>query len=157
MSAESLQLEITESVLMEEPARTLDLLVNLKERGISVSIDDFGTGYSSLSYVASLPIEALKIDRSFVVQLIPSTRTRSVVSATIALAQSLGIKTVAEGVEFKEQAELLLSMGCDQIQGYFFCQPVEAVELRRWTEAFEVESYGLRQDASTKLPKKRKL
>jgi EAL domain-containing protein (putative c-di-GMP-specific phosphodiesterase class I) len=143
VGARSLQLEITESVLMEEPARTLDLLVRLKERGISVSIDDFGTGYSSLSYVASLPIEALKIDRSFVVQMVGSARTHSVVAATIALAQSLDIKTVAEGVETKEQAEALVAMGCNEIQGYFFCRPIEAEELRRWSAGFSLESYGL--------------
>ena len=145
VGAESLQLEITESVLMKEPAQTLELLVRLKDRGISVSIDDFGTGYSSLSYVASLPIEALKIDRSFVTQMIGSARTRSVVAATIALAQSLGIKTVAEGVESRDQAEMLMAMGCNEIQGYFFCRPVGAEELRRWTTGFLLASYDIRQ------------
>lgn len=145
VEAGSLQLEITESVLMEEPAETLDLLVRLKRRGISVSIDDFGTGYSSLSYVASLPIEAVKIDRSFVSQMVDSARTRSVVAATIAMAQSLGIKTVAEGVESKGQAEMAMAMGCNEIQGYFFCRPVEAEEVRRWTSSFSLESYAIGQ------------
>lgn len=140
---EFLQLEITESVMMEEPAQTLDILVRLKERGILVSIDDFGTGYSSLSYVATLPIEALKIDRSFVIQMVDSERTRNVVAATIALAQSLGIKTVAEGVEAKDQAELLMAMGCNEIQGFYFCRPVEAEELSRWSAGFTLEAYGI--------------
>ncbi|MDR9440298.1 MAG: bifunctional diguanylate cyclase/phosphodiesterase, partial [Halomonas sp.] len=143
VGADLLQLEITESVLMEEPARTHDLLIRLKGRGISVSIDDFGTGYSSLSYVASLPIEALKIDASFVSQMLGSERTRSVVSATIALAHSLGIKTVAEGVETKEQVEMLIAMDCNEIQGFFFCRPVEAEELRRWTAGFSLDSYAI--------------
>jgi diguanylate cyclase (GGDEF)-like protein/PAS domain S-box-containing protein len=135
---ESLLLEITESAMMEEPARMLDLLVHLKERGVSVSIDDFGTGYSSLSYVARLPIEALKIDRSFVVEMMESERTRSVVAATIALARSLGIKTVAEGVEAKEQVDLLAALGCDQVQGYFLCRPVDADALRQWADGFSL-------------------
>ncbi len=146
VGAESLRLEITESVLMEEPAQTLALLVRLKDRGILVSIDDFGTGYSSLSYVASLPIVALKIDRSFVIQVVGSERTRSVVAATIALAQSLGIRTVAEGVDSRDQVDMLMAMGCNEIQGYFFCPPVEAEELRRWTAGFSLESYAIRQE-----------
>lgn len=72
-----------------------------------------------------------------------SARTRSVVNATIALADSLGIRTIAEGVESRDQAEMLMAMGCNEIQGYFFCRPVEAEELRRWTAAFSLESYGI--------------
>lgn len=138
-----LQLEITESTLMEEPAKIHDLLDHLRDRGIHVSIDDFGTGYSSLNYVASLPIHALKIDRSFVIKMAESERTHSVVAATIALAHTLGIRTVAEGVDAKEQAEALFSMGCSEIQGYFFSQPLTAEELRRWVADFSLDSYKI--------------
>jgi len=141
---ELLELEITETTLMEEPSKGQELLVRLKDQGILVSIDDFGTGYSSLSYLASLPIHALKIDRSFVIRMLASPRTHSVIAATISLARSLGIKTVAEGVDAKEQAEALFAMGCTEIQGYFFCRPVEAEQFRRWTADFSLESYALR-------------
>jgi diguanylate cyclase (GGDEF)-like protein len=140
---ELLELEITETTLMEEPSKGQDLLVQLKDRGILVSIDDFGTGYSSLSYLASLPIHALKIDRSFVIRMLESQRTHSVIAATISLASSLGIKTVAEGVEAKDQVEALATMGCTEIQGYFFCRPVEAEPLRRWVADFSLDSYAI--------------
>lgn len=138
-----LRLEITESTLMNEPARTHDLLSQLEKMGVDVSIDDFGTGYSSLSYVASLPIHALKIDRSFVSRMIESNRTRSVIAATISLARSLGIRTVAEGVEDRDQAETLIGMGCTEIQGFYFSRPVDPGALRHWTEEFSLKAYGL--------------
>ncbi|MEX2517130.1 MAG: EAL domain-containing protein [Gammaproteobacteria bacterium] len=147
LTPELLQLEITESTLMQEPAMVQDLINRLKERGIVVAIDDFGTGYSSLSYVASLPIHSLKIDRSFVIQMLESPRTRSVVAATIFLAHSLGIRTVAEGVDAGEQIEALHEMGCMEIQGYYFSRPVEAEQLRRWAEAFSLENYALKLPA----------
>ncbi len=140
---ELLQLEITESTLMKEPARIHDLLDRLKDRGIMVSIDDFGTGYSSLNYVATLPIHTLKIDRSFVIKMLESPRTRSVIEATISLAHSLGILTVAEGVDEKEQIEALYAMGCTEIQGFYFSKPMEAEALRRWAADFSLESYSL--------------
>ncbi|MDZ7804819.1 EAL domain-containing protein [Thiohalophilus sp.] len=145
-----LQLEITESTLMKEPAKVEELINRLKERGIVVAIDDFGTGYSSLSYVASLPIHSLKIDRSFVIRMLESPRTRSVVVATILLAHSLGLRTVAEGVDAGEQVEALHEMGCTEIQGYYFSRPVEAVQLRRWVEAFSLENYALKLPAMEK-------
>lgn len=141
--AKYLQLEITESILMQEPAKTCDVLDQLQTKGIKIFIDDFGTGYSSLNYVANLPIHALKIDRSFVVNMLESPRTRSVVETTISLACSLGIRAVAEGVDAKEQVEALVAMGCTEIQGYYFSRPVEAQVLRRWTEEFSLAHYRL--------------
>ena len=140
---ELLELEITETTLMEEPSEGHDLLVRLQQLGIRVSIDDFGTGYSSLSYLATLPIHALKIDRSFIIRMQESARTHSVVAATVSLARSLGIKTVAEGVESKAQAEALFAMGCNEIQGYYFCRPVEAEQLRRWAADFSMQSFAI--------------
>lgn len=146
--AEFLELEITESTLMEEPAKAHDVLDQLHTMGIGISVDDFGTGYSSLSYVANLPIHALKIDRSFVIKMLESPRTRSVVETTVSLARSLGIRAVAEGVDAKEQAEALMAMGCTEIQGFYFSRPVEAAALRRWTEGFSLASYALRPASS---------
>ncbi|MDZ7840415.1 MAG: EAL domain-containing protein [Gammaproteobacteria bacterium] len=142
VSPKLLQLEITESVLMQEPKKAHDLLVRLTTKGINISIDDFGTGFSSLSYVASLPIDALKIDRSFVIRMLESPRTRGVVAATISLARSLGIRVVAEGVDAREQADALMEMGCTEFQGFLFSPPVNADALRRWTAGFSLESYA---------------
>lgn len=141
--AEYLQIELTESILMAERIRTSDVLNQLSNEGIDIVVDDFGTGYSSLNYVASLPIHMLKIDRSFVIRMLESARTRSVVVATISLARSLGIRTIAEGVEAEEEVEALMAMGCTEIQGYYFSRPVEAQVLRRWTENFSLAHYGL--------------
>lgn len=142
--AKYLELEITESTLMEEPAKAFDVLDQLQTIGIDIFIDDFGTGFSSLNYVANLPIHALKIDRSFVIRMLDSPRTRSVIAATVSLARSLGMRTVAEGVDAKEQAEALVAMGCSEIQGFYFSRPVEAQALRRWTKEFSLASYALR-------------
>jgi len=138
-----LELEITETTLMEEPSEAHELLMRLQQRGIQVSIDDFGTGYSSLSYLATLPIHALKIDRSFIIRMLESARTHSVVAATVSLARSLGIKTVAEGVEAKDQVEALFAMGCSEVQGYFFCRPLAAEPLRRWAADFSLQSFAI--------------
>ncbi|MDZ7839498.1 MAG: EAL domain-containing protein [Gammaproteobacteria bacterium] len=138
-----LQIEITESIFMQEPERVEALLKRLTDPGVSIYIDDFGKGYSSLSYIAALPIRALKIDRAFVSGLLQSPRVHGIVAATISLAGSLGIRTVAEGVETKEQAQELINMRCDEIQGFFFARPAPPEEMHRWADAFEFASYGL--------------
>lgn len=131
-----LQVEITESTLMEDPEKAHDILAQLGSKGIQIYVDDFGTGFSSLSYVASLPVHALKIDRSFVVSMLESPRTLSVIKATISLAHSLGIKTVAEGADAKEQIDALKTMGCSEVQGFYFCKPLESGALRKWIRTF---------------------
>lgn len=136
LAPESLQLEITESTLMDDPARVREQLLRLAERGISLSIDDFGTGYSSLGYVANLPIQSLKIDRSFVIQMMGSRRVHSVVSATISLAQALGMHTVAEGVDLVEQAEELRRLGCRELQGFLFSAAMPAERFPDWVRQF---------------------
>ncbi len=124
----ALQFEITESTLMEDPARSHEALLQMRDRGIAIYIDDFGTGYSSLSYIATLPIQGLKIDRSFISGMLSNAQVRSVVEATISLAHALQVRVVAEGVETREQAEALAAMGCDEVQGYFYGRPVVADE-----------------------------
>jgi EAL domain-containing protein (putative c-di-GMP-specific phosphodiesterase class I) len=121
-----LELEITESVLMRNPEQAAHILKELKNIGMRLSVDDFGTGYSSLSYLRSFPLDALKIDRSFVKDLIARTDDAAIVKAIVALAQSLKLKTIAEGVEDAAQYSLLTTLGCDEYQGYYFSRPVPA-------------------------------
>ena len=119
-----LQLEVTESVLMDPSERNIERFKALKELGVSVALDDFGTGYSSLAYVKRFPIDTLKIDRSFVNDLIGPAPDASIVEAIIAMARGLHVAVIAEGVETREQAESLMRMGCTHCQGYLFSKPV---------------------------------
>jgi EAL domain-containing protein (putative c-di-GMP-specific phosphodiesterase class I) len=120
-----LTLEITESLLMHDVEATVATLETLKDLGVQLAIDDFGTGYSSLSYLRSLPVDALKIDRSFVREVAESDQRSTVVPAVIKLAGAFGLTTVAEGVESHEQAVELAAQGCDLAQGYYFSRPLE--------------------------------
>jgi EAL domain-containing protein (putative c-di-GMP-specific phosphodiesterase class I) len=126
MPAELLELEITESSLMEDPEDAVRSMHNLRAAGLKISIDDFGTGYSSLSYLTRLPLSALKIDRSFVRDAGDSEEAASIVRAVINMAQNLRFTVIAEGVETQEQVAFLRQHGCDQAQGYFFGRPVSA-------------------------------
>ena len=121
-----LDLELTESAVMDDVEASISILNNLKALGVSISIDDFGTGYSSLSYLKRFPIDTLKIDRSFVIDLTTNPQDESIARAIIALAKSLELETIAEGVETPEQLRLLREMECDLIQGYIFGKPVPA-------------------------------
>ncbi|MBS0287185.1 MAG: EAL domain-containing protein [Proteobacteria bacterium] len=120
----SLELELTESVLMENTEKCVLMLDVLKSMGISISIDDFGTGYSSLSYLRRFPIDALKIDKSFVNNINEKTQEDTIIRAIIAMAKGLKIKTIAEGVETKEQANYLIKHEVDELQGYYISMPL---------------------------------
>ena len=124
--------EITESVAMEDTKATQETFRRLGKAGIHLSIDDFGTGYSSLSYLRRLPAEEMKIDRSFVTDLEDSADARSVVDAVIKLAHALSLRVVAEGVENPRQQQILMEMGCDEMQGYLFAKPMSARALLLW-------------------------
>ena len=133
-----LELEITEGVMMDDVPANLELMRRLQEAGIHLSIDDFGTGYSSMSYLKRLPIDQLKIDRSFVHDL--PGEGEAIVTAIIAMAHSLKLKVVAEGVETPQQVEFLRRAGCDNVQGFYFARPMTAAQLtavllerRDWT------------------------
>ena len=139
IAPEWLQIEMTETTLMEDPARSQDMLTRLRELGIRVVVDDFGTGYSSLSHIATLPVHALKIDRMFVMNMMEKAEHRSVVAAAITLAHSLGIRVVGEGAEAREQVTELARLGCDEIQGYFFSRPIPPDELRSWEANFSLD------------------
>ena len=128
---QSLALEITENILMSDPARSMDSLKRLHEMGVRIVIDDFGTGYSSLSYLRQLPIDELKIDRSFIAGLL-SGADDVIVRATIDLAHNLGLRVVAEGVESGEVQARLTVLGCDAVQGTLIRAPAPAAEVRTW-------------------------
>jgi len=126
LARSGLDLEITESVLMEDLHGNTEKLRLAREAGLRVSIDDFGTGYSSLGYISRLPIDALKIDRSFVARMTEDPQEMSIVTTIISLAHALDLKVIAEGVETAQQAQLLKLLKCDQIQGYFVARPQPA-------------------------------
>jgi EAL domain-containing protein (putative c-di-GMP-specific phosphodiesterase class I) len=127
--ADALDLELTESVLMEDIATNVRKLAAIREMGVHISVDDFGTGYSSLSYLARLPINELKIDRSFVITMGGSPENMAIISTILSLARALGLQVVAEGVETEEQSRLLKLLRCDEAQGYFFSKPVPSAEM----------------------------
>lgn len=132
MEADMLEIEITESALMEDPVCALDILSELSDLGIRLHIDDFGTGYSSLAYLKKLPVTAIKIAQSFVLDMISNADSATIVRSTIDLAHSLGLMVVAEGVENKETLERLTGFGCDEAQGYFIGRPMPEEEVARW-------------------------
>ena len=121
---EYLELELTESVAMDDPLAAIAIMNDLHSRGVRMSIDDFGTGYSSLSYLKKFKIYKLKIDQSFLRDISTNADDKAIVATIINMAGSLGMKTIAEGVETADQLEFLRSQGCDEIQGYYFSRPL---------------------------------
>jgi diguanylate cyclase (GGDEF)-like protein/PAS domain S-box-containing protein len=123
-AAAGLELEITEGIMMEDVDRTIASLQAIRDMGLTIAIDDFGTGFSSLSYLAKLPVDTLKIDRSFIIEMTRSSEGMALVSTIISLAHGLKMKVVAEGVEAQKQSLLLGLLGCDEMQGFFFSRPM---------------------------------
>ena len=137
LAAQYLELEITESMLMRDPEETIMILQAFENKGIRISIDDFGTGYSSLSYLNRFPLDYLKIDRAFVMNITTNPDDAAITTAIVAMAHSLKLKVIAEGVETEEQLAFLRGLGCDEVQGYLFSRPVPAekfAELLKSTE-----------------------
>ncbi|WP_290617728.1 MULTISPECIES: bifunctional diguanylate cyclase/phosphodiesterase [unclassified Arsukibacterium] len=124
--ATNVELEITESAMAEQPEKAIALIAELKASGLHIAIDDFGTGYSSLSYLKRFALNKLKIDQSFVRDLLSDKQDKAIVSAIINMADNLGLKTIAEGVETEAQRDLLKQLGCDEIQGYYYSKPLSA-------------------------------
>jgi EAL domain-containing protein (putative c-di-GMP-specific phosphodiesterase class I) len=133
LPAQWLELEVTESTLMGDPSATALTLENLKSLGVHLSIDDFGTGYSSLSYLKRFPIDALKIDRSFVDEVTTNPDDAAIATAIVLMGHSLRLRVVGEGVETTDQQTLLRLLGCDEIQGYLISPPIPA---ERFEERF---------------------
>lgn len=131
----TVKFEVTESAIMESPEDSLIVLNELCEFGSHVVIDDFGTGHSSLSYVQKLPVAGLKIDRSFVTPIVKDRQSLAIVQAIVALAKTLGIYVVGEGVENKEQADLLRDAGVDYGQGFYFAPALELRALQTFVES----------------------
>lgn len=127
-----LKLELTESILLDDSSFTRNVLHHLHALGVKLTIDDFGTGYSSLSYLKRIPLDTLKIDRSFIQDLPQNSDDAAISQAIIAMARSLGMKVIAEGVESQEQLTFLSAQKCDEAQGYFFSEPKPAAELGVW-------------------------
>ena len=121
-----IELEITESQLMQDPAHAIRVMRALRDGGMRIAIDDFGTGYSSLAYLNRFPVSALKIDRSFVKDMARDRDAAAIVRTIIEMAHTLGFTVVAEGVETEEQASLLRELRCEQAQGYLFAKPMPA-------------------------------
>ena len=132
VQASSIEIELTESILMDNVNSTLDKLLGLKSLGVSLAIDDFGTGYSSLNYLHQFPIDKLKIDQSFVRDMLQDPADRAITQAIVGLGHTLGLSVVAEGVEEQAQAELLRGFGCDDLQGYLFGRPMPVAEFEHW-------------------------
>jgi diguanylate cyclase (GGDEF)-like protein len=132
---EALELEITESVLMTDPERACELLGELHGMGLRISVDDYGTGYCSLAYLRDLPIDELKIDRSFIAALIKDPRSGAIVSSTIELAHALNFSVVAEGVEDESTLATLKAFGCDSVQGFHFSRPLPAEQFAVWARS----------------------
>jgi len=131
LPAQSLELEITESMVMADLENGLETLKKIKDLGVRLAMDDFGTGYSSLSYLKRFPIDRLKIDQSLVRDVTADREDAALITAIISLAHNLGVKVVAEGVETLEQRDFLVKAGCDQGQGFFYGKPVDAAEFQR--------------------------
>jgi EAL domain-containing protein (putative c-di-GMP-specific phosphodiesterase class I) len=130
--AGALQVEITESVLMTDPERARTMLEKLRRLGLRIAVDDYGTGYCALAYLRDLPIDELKIDRTFIAPVTADPRSAAIVRSTIELAHALDLEVVAEGVEAQSALDLLVDFGCDFAQGYHFSRPLPAHEFAEW-------------------------
>ena len=128
LSAHSLELELTESILLQDIDDTMKTLRGLKDMGVKLSIDDFGTGYSSLSYLKRLAVDKLKIDQSFVRDVAEDTDDAAIVRAIVQMGHTLNLSVIAEGVETNLQMAFLARCGCDEVQGYLFSRPVPATD-----------------------------
>jgi EAL domain-containing protein (putative c-di-GMP-specific phosphodiesterase class I) len=132
MPAHRLELELTESHLMDNPNSAQEQIAALKALGVGIAIDDFGTGYSSLAYLKRFEIDKLKVDQSFVQAMLDDSADAAIVHAVIALGHTLGLSVVAEGVESGPMAQSLMALGCDELQGYWFSRPLAVPDFVRW-------------------------
>jgi diguanylate cyclase len=140
LPADSLTVEVTEDSFLAEPERAREVLLQIREQGIEVSIDDYGTGFSSLSYLRDLPVQELKIDRSFVAAVLTDPRSRMIVASTNQLAHGLGLRTVAEGVEDTATLAELVALGLDVVQGYHVAKPMPANQIEPWVADWSLQN-----------------
>jgi predicted signal transduction protein with EAL and GGDEF domain len=142
MAPQWLALELTETSIMADQTRSLEVLTALDALGVSLSVDDFGTGYSSLAYLKRLPVDEIKIDRSFVLHMAEDDNDAVIVRSTIDLGRNLGLRVVAEGVETAQSLTRLAEMGCDIAQGYYFCRPIPSAAMTEWLAHFKADPSG---------------
>src|SRR5579864_2228372 len=147
----NLRLELTESVTMRDEERTTRILSELRKLGVCLCIDDFGTGYSSLSYLRRFALDILKIDRSFVTDMLNNSESQEIVKTILSLGRNLRMKVVAEGVETREQMSLLKSLGCEFAQGYLFARPLDSAAVARTLVASQANCYTLPQESAVQL------
>ena len=140
LPAGRLEVEITESMLVQDIEKTLSTFNALKARGVRIAVDDFGTGYSSLSYLKRFPLTRLKIDQSFVRELTTNRDDQAIASAIINLGHSLGLVVIAEGVETEAQLQILRSLGCNEAQGYLFAKPMPANDMEQYLRATKIRT-----------------
>jgi EAL domain-containing protein (putative c-di-GMP-specific phosphodiesterase class I) len=133
---ERLELELTETMVMENAAETRNILGQLRELGVSLAIDDFGTGYSSLVYLKQLPIDMLKIDKGFIADLTSDADDEAITTTIITMAHSLGLSVIAEGVETQQQLDFLREHDCDEIQGFWLSQPLDEANCRAFIHSW---------------------
>ncbi len=138
LSPSLLELEVTEDILLLDEERVLATFRRIQELGVRIVFDDFGTGYASLSYLKKFPLNGLKIDRSFVINLLPNSDDAAIVGSTIGLSKQLGLSVIAEGIENQAAANLLASMGCEEGQGYLFGRPMPAASFATQQLRFEI-------------------
>jgi EAL domain-containing protein (putative c-di-GMP-specific phosphodiesterase class I) len=138
-----LVLEITESMVVADPARALPILARLRELGVEIAVDDFGTGFSSIDYLKRLPVREVKNDRAFVTTMATDARDAAIVRCTIDPARSLGLRVVAEGVESRDVRLRLTTLGCDQAQGYSFSRALPQADFAAWLTARELSELAL--------------
>jgi EAL domain-containing protein (putative c-di-GMP-specific phosphodiesterase class I) len=146
LGADALELEITESLVMQNPEQTAKLLALLKEMGVHLAMDDFGTGYSSLAYLKRFPIDSIKIDRSFIQGLPGDVDDATITQAVIAMAHSLRLRAIAEGVETGQQLQFLREHRCDEIQGYYFSRPLPFEQFAEHLRAHSVSRSAVHSD-----------
>ena len=151
LAPHNLKLELTESVTMRDEQRTTRILSELKALGVRLCIDDFGTGYSSLSYLRRFALDILKIDRSFVSEILNNSESQEIVKTILSLGSNLGMEVVAEGVETAEQVGLLKLLGCEYAQGYFFSRPLDSAGVARILLTSEANHYTLPQESPRQL------
>ena len=137
LDASKLEVELTEGTLIEDTEQAMRTIERLKEMGVRISIDDFGTGYSSLSYLKRLPIDTLKIDRSFVADITEDRGDAAISEAIVSLGRSLHLEVVAEGVETRAQYAYVEALGCDTVQGFLFSKPLDPKDLDQLLAAYE--------------------
>jgi EAL domain-containing protein (putative c-di-GMP-specific phosphodiesterase class I) len=143
-----LELEITESLLIERPEDVIDKLLEIKQLGVSIAMDDFGTGYSSLSYLLKFPFDKIKIDKSFVTASSEDPVARDILRSIASLGKTLKIRITAEGVETREQVDFLRDIACNQLQGYFFAKPLNEADLAIYFLSQFAERIGIHPQAA---------